>query len=239
MKRLFNKIINILKSRDLILIVITLTIGIIYIITLFDMQIINGKEAREKSEKRILRNQVITATRGEIYDRNGVVLATNKLSFDVLLYRVKSTNEELNNVIYELIKILESNLDSIYSTFPSNLENNDFNFSSKEAEIKWKNEMKINNDLNYNQTIDYYINKYELSKYTKNDAINILKVRYEASLMGFSLFKSATIAKDISEKSLAIIEEKKFMLYGVDTVSVPKRYYKEPFLFSHTLRIRK
>jgi len=232
---MIEKVSNFFSNRNIILGIITVLIGCIYIITLFNIQVINGKAYREKSEKKMLRNETIAAARGTITDRNGVILATNKLSFDLLLYRVKLTNAEQNTNIFNTINILEANGDKIYSTFPINDENTDFNFENEAATIKWKGEMKIKNEYTFDQTIDYYIDKYELSGYQRKYAIKIILVRYEASLMGYSLFKPATISKDISEKSLAQLEEQKFKLYGIDTISVPKRYYPEGLLAAHTI----
>lgn len=235
MKKLIEKISNIFANRNIILGAVTVIIGFIYIVTLFNMQVIEGKSYRDQSEKKMLRNETITAARGEIYDRNGVVLATNKWTFDLQIYKVKVTNDQQNQAIYDTIKILESNGDKIYSSFPINDEHTDFNFDNKNDELKWKKDMNIKEDFNFNQTIDYYIDRYGLSSYKREDAIKIIMVRYEASLMGYSLFKPVTVAKDISEKSLAQIEEQKFKLYGFDTVSVPKRYYPEGLLASQTI----
>lgn len=235
MKKIIEKITVIFSNREIILSGITAVIGCIYIITLFNIQVINGKTYREQSEKKMLRNEVITASRGEITDRNGVILATNKLSFDLQLFKVKVTNDEQNTAIFNTIKILEENNDTIYSSFPINNEHTGFNFENEAAEIKWKGEMNINKDYTFDQTVDHYINRYGLSSYDRQYAIKIIMVRYEASLMGYSLFKPVTIAKDISEKSLAKIEEEKFKLYGVDTISVPKRYYPEGLLAVHTI----
>ncbi|MDF2866482.1 MAG: penicillin-binding protein 2 [Clostridia bacterium] len=235
LKKIIEKISNFFSNRNIILAIITVLIGGIYIVTLFNIQVINGKEYREKSEKKMLRNETIIAARGEITDRNGVILATNKLSFDLILYKVKSTNEEQNTAIFNTIQILESNGDKIYSTFPINDEKNGFSFSTEEELTKWKSEMNIKKEYNFDQTIDYYIDKYKLTPYKREYAIKIIMVRYEASLMGYSLFKPATIAKDISEKSLAMLEEEKFKLFGLDTISVPKRYYPEGLLAAHTI----
>jgi penicillin-binding protein 2 len=232
---MIEKVSNFFSNRNIILGIITVLIGCIYIVTLFNIQVINGKEYREKSEKKMLRNETITAARGEIYDRNGVILATNKLSFDLLLYKVKVTNDEQNAAIFNTINILEKNGDKIYSSFPINDEKNNFNFENEDEQVKWKSEMNIKKEYNFDQTIDYYIDKYSLSSYTREHAIKIIMVRYEASLMGYSLFKPVTIAKDISEKSLAELEEEKFKLYGIDTISVPKRYYPEGLLAAHTI----
>ena len=65
--------------------------------------------------------------------------------------------------------------------------------------------------------------------------IKIIEVKYEGSVNSYSLSNSALIAKDISDKSNAQIEEQSYELYGVEIVSVPKRYYPQKDLFSHIL----
>ncbi|MEG1009934.1 MAG: hypothetical protein RSF67_09035, partial [Clostridia bacterium] len=77
---------------------------------------------------------------------------------------------------------------------------------------KWFKDLKLDENISFNEYIDKCIKKYKLEKYDKISAINIIKVRYEIRIYGYSLFKPVTIAKDISIKSLSTIEENKHML---------------------------
>lgn len=217
--------------------IVVIVISVIFIATLFNLQIVNGENYREQSEKRMLRTKNITAPRGEIYDRNGVILATNKLSYDVELYKVRVSTKEQNDGILRLVEILNENSDKVYSTFPVNDDLNGFNFENTEEEQKWKKEMKLDSTLTFDQVIDKYIEKYELQDYSYNrlNQIKMIEIKYEANLNGYSLFNSATIAKDISQKSVAKIGEEKYKIYGISIVSVPKRYYPNGNLLSHTI----
>ena len=217
--------------------IVVIVISVIFIATLFNLQIVNGENYREQSEKRMLRTKNITAPRGEIYDRNGVILATNKLSYDVELYKVRVSTKEQNDGILRLVEILNENSDKVYSTFPVNDDLNGFNFENTEEEQKWKKEMKFDSPLTFDQVIDKYIEKYELQDYSYNrlNQIKMIEIKYEANLNGYSLFNSATIAKDISQKSVAKIGEEKYKIYGISIVSVPKRYYPNGNLLSHTI----
>lgn len=217
--------------------IVVIVISVIFIATLFNLQIVNGENYREQSEKRMLRTKNITAPRGEIYDRNGVILATNKLSYDVELYKVRVSTKEQNDGILRLVEILNENSDKVYSTFPVNDDLNGFNFENTEEEQKWKKEMKLDSNLTFDQVIDKYIEKYELQDYSDNrlNQIKMIEIKYEANLNGYSLFNSATIAKDISQKSVAKIGEEKYKIYGISIVSVPKRYYPNGNLLSHTI----
>lgn len=237
MKKVLKKVWEVINNRYIVLSFITILVAIIYIFQLFNIQIINGKKYREKSQSRTLRTETVTATRGEIYDRNGVVLASSKLSFDVNIYKVKVTVAETNNSIARFIKIIESNGDKIYSTFPVKDTLDGFNFESSDSEDSWKNQMKIDKNFDFNQTIDYYIDLYALQNFSddRNLQIKIIKVKYEANLNSYSLFNGVTIAKDISDKSVAQIKESKYEIYGITIASVSKRYYPYSTLISHVL----
>ncbi|MDO4283029.1 MAG: penicillin-binding protein 2 [Clostridia bacterium] len=236
LKKIFEKIMDFFNNRELVMSIIILIISGIFILQLFNLQILEGSTYREQAEKRMVRTETVSASRGEIYDRNGIVLATNKLSYNVELYKVRVEAYEQNDSIKKLIEILESNGDKIYSTFPIKEDLSGFNFSDEEKEIKWKESVNIDTSLNFEQVIDYYIKKYDLEGIEdRTMQIKIIEVKYEGNLNGYSLFNSALIAKDISDKSVAQIEESKSELYGINIVTVPKRYYPNGTVAAHVI----
>ncbi len=95
---------------------------------LFILQIVEGETYLEEYELSIQKTKTISATRGNIYDYNGVLLAYNELSYTVKIedvYESSSTkNQLLNENIYTLIKMIEKNGDSIYSDFHIYLDEN-------------------------------------------------------------------------------------------------------------------
>lgn len=226
MKNFFTKLKENIKEklddRMFMLNLVCIAVGIILLATLFNLQIVNGDEYREKSTKRLLREEVIEAPRGEIYDRNGILLATNKLSYDVDLYKTKIEEAELNKIISKLINIFEKNGDSYINELP--IDSNGFTIKEENL-IKWKADLKIKEDANEEETIDFLINKYNLKEYDKELAKKIIGIRLDISKKGYSLFKSVKIAKDVSDATVAQIEEIKTDLNGVSVISVPKRYY--------------
>lgn len=237
MKKAFKKILDILNNRYLILYIIIILVSTVFIVRLFSLQVINGAEYREKSEKRMLRTETVEAPRGEIYDRNGVILATSKRSYNVNIYKVSVEVEEQNEAISKLVDILDKNGDNIYSTFPVNDELNDFSFTSEKSEKKWKTDYKIDENASFEETIDFFTKKYALEGYTSDFAhlIKMIEIKYEGNANAYSLLNSAVIAKDIKEESVAQIEERKSELYGISIVSSPKRYYTNATLFSHVI----
>lgn len=77
--KLKEKINTFFENRILILQIILIILSVIFICRLFFLQIIKGDEYRKDSESRLLRITKVEAPRGEMTDRNGVVLATNRL----------------------------------------------------------------------------------------------------------------------------------------------------------------
>ena len=237
-KKKFANALEVLENRELVLSIFLILIGVIFIIQLFNIQIINGASYREQAENKIVRNETVPSSRGEIYDRNGVVLATNKLTYNVELYRTKVGIEETNNAIRDLVDILVSNGDAISSSFPVN-DNGD-NFSQEylddgELREEFLKNIKLEKDATFNDVIDYYTELYAVEDYDYEDKLKIIKVKYEANQNGYSLFNGAIISKNISKNSVAQIEELKSRLYGVNIVSVPQRYYVSDTFASHII----
>lgn len=72
------------ESRRIVLLVIVLSIGIIFAIRLFYVQILDDKW-KDESIKISQTNLVIEPERGIIFDRNGKLLAANKVNFELRL----------------------------------------------------------------------------------------------------------------------------------------------------------
>ena len=97
---------------------------------LFELQIIQGQDYISKFESRTTKKRVIKSTRGNIYDRNGEELATNVLAYSVTFEdngtydSTREKNLTLNGTAYRVLKILESNGDSISNSFHIVLDEN-------------------------------------------------------------------------------------------------------------------
>ncbi len=116
-----DNIINILRSRLLILFVLIIGFGAALIHKVFVLQIVNGESYLEDFQMTIEKKRSIKAARGNIYDRNGNLLAYNELAYSVTIEDVHESgstkNEELNKDILTLIDIIEKNGDHPVSDF--------------------------------------------------------------------------------------------------------------------------
>jgi len=228
MKKKNNKI----NNRNLIIQFFCITICIIFILKLINLQIINGKSYRELSGKRNIKVISQTAKRGNIYDKNGILLAGTKIEKNVLLYKIKEDNL-LNDKILKLIEILEESNDTIYTTFPIN--ENYLDFENDEKRISFLKENKLDENYSFYDVISYYEKKYNLSNYLNNEKIKIICIRYECSKNGMSSTKGVIVAKNVSDSTYAKILENSVFLNNVFTTNVPVRYYPNENIASHLL----
>ncbi len=119
--------------------IISLGVGLIY--RLFALQIVHGEEYLDNFQLRIRRNIAIPSTRGNIYDRNGKLLAYNDLAYDVTLKdeleEGSTHNANLNKVVNDAIDVIESHGDQVTSNFNiryNHLENT-YEFSVQGASL--------------------------------------------------------------------------------------------------------
>ena len=110
-------------SRPAVLAIIFSFLALVLLYRLYNLQIINGADYASNFSMKTTKTRTIKSTRGNIYDRNGKVLASNKLAYDLTIEDsgTYSTNREkalsLNSEAYNIIKILEKNGDSISQSF--------------------------------------------------------------------------------------------------------------------------
>ena len=88
--------------RTTILLLVFLMMSFVLVRELFNLQIIQGQEYIHKFQTRTTKTRVIKSTRGNIYDRNGKVLASNVLSYSVTLEDNVTTVESAHAILLSL-----------------------------------------------------------------------------------------------------------------------------------------
>jgi len=210
-------------------------IGIIIISKLFTLQIVNGNDYLTKSNSRLTRETTIKASRGNILDCNGNILAGTKLRYSLEIYKSKIETEELNNTILRVINILEKNLDEYIDDFPITINPITYKYSNIDNIKKWLENNDLDENLTAEQALNSYIEKYELEDYELSDARKIIAVRYGIDKNGYTSMRPYVIAKDLKEQSTLEFEEQSANFPGVDIESTPIRNYVYGSLGAHIL----
>ena len=229
-KRIKKEYVNL---RFNILIVIVYIIGIILITRLFNLQIIHGAEYRETSNTRLSRERTLEATRGDILDRSGNVLATTYTTFNLELYKTKINDEALNKCILNTVNLLKKNKEKYPDNFPIN-ENKKFTIKGEELS-KWLKNYNLSQNDSVDEVIEYFVKKYKISNDNWGDIRKIISLRYEISTKGYSSTKSLKIADDVSRKVIAQISEKGSDFPGITISTDTSRKYGYRNLASHTI----
>ncbi len=121
-----EKFIKLITSRIFVLIIVMGVLFFVLVQKVFDLQIVHGDEYMNSFETRIKKEITINGARGNIYDRNGNLLAYNELAHSVTIEDVYESgtfkNLNLNTTIYKTIQIIEDNGDKLVSDFKINLD---------------------------------------------------------------------------------------------------------------------
>ncbi|SKC64488.1 penicillin-binding transpeptidase domain-containing protein [Maledivibacter halophilus] len=125
-----------LKDRNNQIIISFIVIFFIIFVRLLNLTIVEGENRRERSENIRIKDISIVAPRGEIRDRNGVLIAGNIPSFTVQLVRSELPIEDLHEVAIKVIDILEENNEK-HIEFPIIIENNNFVYSYDREIENW------------------------------------------------------------------------------------------------------
>ena len=141
MKEVFEYILSLFKSRIFPLILVFAILVGVLINRLFGLQIINGESYVKDLSSSIQKDMSVAATRGRIFDKNGVLLAYNDLAYAVRIsdsgkYNNNAEkNEKLNASIDKTLDIIEAKGDTYSNDFPIVYEDGQYVFNIKDNEL--------------------------------------------------------------------------------------------------------
>ncbi len=223
-----------IKLRYNIVTTIIYMVGVILLIQLFNLQIVHGEEYRETSNTRLTRESTLEAQRGNIRDQSGNILAGTVSGVDVELYKTKIDTETLNSTLLKFAQLLETNGDKYKDDLPISI--NPFAFTiSEESQNTWK----ANNNIEQGKTAEecFYIlkEKYQISNENVEECRKIMTLRYVIAKNGYSNTRPVQIATNISQNTLAQLNEQNDSFPGISIPINPTRNYPSGSLASHIL----
>ncbi len=265
LEKLRDNFLNFITSRMLILTLMAVAMGGVLLHRVFELQIVNGEQYLNDFSLRIRKERSIPSSRGNIYDRNGKLLAYNELAYSVTIedvYESKNKNANLNATLLKTIHILEANGDDVISDFNIYLDQNGsyaFNVSDTRllrflADIYGYASVDKLKEKEKNATpqdvIDHMATTYAIGErtdpddrktfvpglgYTKEEVLKLIIIRYAMSANSFQKYIPTTIATDVSERTVAAIKENTADLLGVDIAEDTIRRYVDGIYFSHII----
>ncbi len=215
---------------------------------LFDLQILKGEQYSEIANNRLITNVVEKAPRGEILDRYGTKLVSNKVGYSVVMQKTDMDDAQLNDVIKKLVDILYLNGCEYYDDLPISFAPYQFQFTdenengtTEDERMAWFENNKylgkgIDEYMSASQIMQAYKDIYKVSNvYSEDEQRRIIGIRYAAQVGGLSQTTMFTVADDISVEAVTQIKERQDEFKGIAVINNYVRQYDMPGLATHIL----
>ncbi|MBC7765180.1 MAG: penicillin-binding protein 2 [Hyphomonadaceae bacterium] len=203
------------------------------------MQLVKGEAYRVMSEKRGMKSIEMKAPRGEIFDRYGRPLVTNRMGFTVQIQKTQLPDGEFHQVLFRLLELFEKNQDQYIDTLPISFAPFEFIFpddAEGTKEKQWKTKMKLADSMDAKGVMEALKTKYKInSTYPLNQQRKLIGLLYEMRLRGFNFNTPFVVATDVNSNSVMQIEERHLDFQGVFVMTEPIRQYTEGSLAAHVL----
>ncbi|MBR4241015.1 MAG: hypothetical protein IKR97_02215, partial [Eubacterium sp.] len=240
------------SARTTVAIVMVLATIFAFAYELFDIQITN-KEYYAAQNNTVKTYKVpLEAARGEIVDRNGNPLVTNRQGNSIILnaayFPSNKENAERNRIVFNLLSLFRKNKEEYVHNLPLKQKGKNIVFFTKKDDENYKRDistMKSKDmfDLQEYATaqncFDAMVEKYELEdyleKYGVETVLEIGNIRYELTRLLFSVSNPVTIASDVSDKTVALVKEESEKYKGADVKVVAYREYADSSLAPHII----
>ena len=194
----------------------------------------------------------LEAARGEIVDRNGNPLVTNRqgnsIVLDAAYFPSSKENDKRNEIVFNLMTLFKQNKEEFAHNLPLKLksgkavfftEKDDEKFEASIKTMKSKDMFNLQPYATAQNCFDAMVEKYELEayleKYGAETVLELGNIRYELTRLLFSVSNPVTIADDVSDKTVAQIKENLTLYRGADVCVVPYREYYDSTLAPHIL----
>ncbi len=252
---------RILSSRLFFLGVFFFAMFSVLAVRLFHLQIINGENYQKEyvaMAEKVIRTP---GTRGNIYDRNGNILASNELAYNISIQDVGkyTTDLEVNTMLYELVTILEKHGASVNGALELAVDdsgNLSYTSESESARLRFlrdyygvksvddldDSEGKYPSAITAKELYDRLWSDYKLDKTNDRDgnpvtpdgktAVQMLDIRYTMRFTAFQKYESTTIAENVNDETVADILEHSADLAGVNVEESTTRVYHEAEYFA-------
>ena len=204
------------RNRMVLLVVLLFAVALFFSFRLYDLQIIQtgGKTDNSTTFTTLTR---VKAARGDILDRNGNLLVSNRASYDLVLnHYVLITADGTNDYLYKLVKRCEKAGVEYDDHFPISRER-PFVYTLDQQNTSWQNYYQqylaymdgIDSDITAPLLIEKLRERYELPKsWTEEEVRAVLGLWYEMDLRRcIETLPNYVFLTDVSDDELAAIKE--------------------------------
>jgi len=204
---------------------------------LFSLQVRDGEAYKQLSDKRLSLAKTVMAPRGEITDRYGRPIVTNRTGYFVLLEKINETEDAKNRAILNIVTLLkQTKEEKLYKDSLPISKKAPFYFFSSEEEKKFKEENGFLRHDSAKEVLDALCARYHIDNtYQEEEARTIAGVRYGMEQEDFSVTTPYTLAEDVSVETVTKIKEQQEFFPCVTVSQKSLRAYLYPETAVHIL----
>lgn len=226
--------------RENILIFMAVVAGIALLARIMDLQIVKGEYYRKVADSRMYRSTAIKAPRGEITDRYGRAIVTNKAALSIMINDDFENDKEMHSVLSNLLKITAADGREYDDTLPITYKKpykfrfDHMNISATEEE--WKKNHDFADDEDADGIMKKLIKEYKISnKFDDDEKRSLVGLIYDMKERNFSSRSSFLYMNDIGLELVSKIKENSKISKAVEIMSEPVRDYPMGKIAAHIL----
>lgn len=216
-----------------------------FVVRLLYLQVVDASEAQTRVTTHSYKSAVVSANRGEIYDRNGQKLVTNIITYNVELNRTTLENGASGEILSRFIDLMAENGVEIPDSCPLT---NDMPYRLDEEYIFDSEKNRLferflsNNQLEKSRVTGTDFYAYLTKRYGIDEELaatakgrKIAAIRYDMELADFSTAVPYVLLKDVDESIRNVISEHKHELHGIEIAKSYARTYNRGKTLCHIL----
>ena len=222
------------NPRVITLISIMLAIFIAFGVRAIQFQVVTADEFSLKNANLTAISTKITATRGEIFDRYGRPIATNRDGYSIVFnsaYMKKADYNSTIKALTDLLKLYECEWEDrlpMTTSLP-------YEFTDESGAKRLKKTLKLNDYATAQNCYDEMVSRYKLESYSEADRRTLMGVRYTMERADFSVSNPFTFSEDIPSELMLEVAESFSYVRGVEINVVSYRQYTDSELAPHTI----
>ncbi len=223
------------RLRAVIMLVVVFLILTLYAAELFKLQIIETDGNTDNTQTYTTLTRV-KAARGDITDRNGVILVGNRASYDLVFnhYVIKSATNRNEHLYRLLAKCRELSIEYI-DHFPVTMAP-PFEYTLDDYNDSWRGYFQkfmgpgwcdLDSDISAPLLIETLRERYKIpEEWTDAEARGVIGLRYEFDLRGVTNLSNYVFIEDISDENRAVLQELNIPGLMVEASTVREYYTK-------------
>ena len=213
-------------GRVVVMILLPLLLAAAALAGLYNLQIVNGEAYYERSVNSVVSTSIVPASRGSIFDRNGHVLVSNRVGYNITIDRRRLVaGGDPNGALLTLIAIADGLGQPYADTMPVSFTT-PFVFLDGEREpesrlSRYLAHFDLAEDISAPELMAWFREHYSVDPgYSDAKARLAVGVRYELETRTLFDFSDYVFASDVGEEMISAVKERGLAGVSVDTTFV-------------------